>query len=123
MTDSAIDVGTFKAKSSVDGSTIQVVCSGEGDSSTLSALEALLEAVHGKAVDAKAAAVVVDLRQVSFMNSSCFTKLIGWVTRVRGMEEAARYQIRLRSNQEILWQRRSLQALKCFAVDLITIES
>lgn len=117
-----MDIGTFKATIAADGDALEIVCGGEGDVAALPTLEAILKDAHARALAAKAASVVLDLRTVSFMNSSCFTKLIGWVTRVRELPSEGQYKIRIRSNQELLWQRRSLHALQCFAVDLITIE-
>jgi len=36
---------------------------------------------------------------------------------------SGQYRIRFLSNPSILWQRRSLHALSCFAAELITIEA
>jgi hypothetical protein len=57
------------------------------------------------------------------MNSSCFKTFITWIVRVRNLAPDAQYKIRFLSDQEKHWQRRSLGALSCFAVDLIRIES
>jgi len=117
-----IDIGIFRASAVAASGTLRVTCFGEGDASALGAVDQLLREVHASAVEARVSEVVFDLRTVSFMNSSCFTKFVGWVTRVRELPEDARYRICLQSNQELLWQRRSLHALKHFATDLITIE-
>ncbi len=121
--DLSIDIGTFTAKPILDAGVIHVVCKGEGDVAALPKVEQLVKALHDQATTQKVAEVTLDVRDVSFMNSSCFTKLIGWITRVREMAAESRYRIRIKSNQQVLWQRRSLHALQCFAVDLITIES
>ncbi len=121
--DLTIGIGTFTATPTVEGSAIRIVFKGEGDIAALAALEKLVKALHAEALSTKATEVSLDVRDVSFMNSSCFTKLIGWVTRVRELATESRYKIRIKSNQQVLWQRRSLHALQCFAVDLITIES
>ena len=36
--------------------------------------------------------------------------------------EAERYKVRLLSNPNLHWQKRSLHSLRCFAIELITIE-
>jgi hypothetical protein len=119
----SIDIGTFSAKPNFDAGPVHVVCRGEGDVAALPELEQLVKAIHDMATSSNVKEVTLDVREVSFMNSSCFTKLIAWITRVREMTSESRYRIRIKSNQQVLWQRRSLHALQCFAVDLITIES
>ena len=39
------------------------------------------------------------------------------------LEATQQYRIHLLSNPNLLWQRRSLAALSCFAVDLVAIET
>ncbi len=56
------------------------------------------------------------------MNSSCFKSFVTWIGEVQDLQPDKQYRIHFRSNPEMLWQRRSLHALRCFAVDLITIE-
>jgi len=67
--------------------------------------------------------VHVDLRQLEFMNSSSFKILIAWLAQIRDLDAAAQYKLQIRSNPNLLWQRRGLAALSCFAVDLVTIET
>ena len=57
------------------------------------------------------------------MNSSCFKCLVTWVNDVVELPDAERYQLRFRSNAEILWQRRSLHVLKTLATDVISVEA
>ncbi len=121
--DLSIDVGTFSSKFTKEGSTMLFVLAGEADAAAIAALEVLLKRLDTHAATGKPKDVVLDVRKVTFMNSSCFTVLVAWVERVRGLADDARFRIRLKSNNELLWQRRSLHALKCFAADIITIES
>jgi uncharacterized membrane protein YjdF len=46
-----------------------------------------------------------------------------WISQVQELAESAQYRILFFSNPAILWQRRSLNALCCFAAHLITIDS
>jgi hypothetical protein len=57
------------------------------------------------------------------MNSSCFKIFVAWLAQVRDLDAAKQYRIHLLSNPNLLWQRRSLAALSCFAVDLVAIET
>jgi hypothetical protein len=118
-----VDVGTFSAKHHGENGVLSIVFTGDADAASLSAIETFLLGVHALAVARSAKEVTLDLRAVSFMSSSCFTKLIGWVTRVRELPEPGRYKITIKSSQSSLWQRRSLHALQCFATELITIQS
>jgi hypothetical protein len=42
---------------------------------------------------------------------------------VRDLDPSKQYAMRFLSKPELLWQKRSLHALRCFAVDLISIEA
>jgi anti-anti-sigma regulatory factor len=75
---------------------------GSADAEAKADLDALIEKVQTEAVRLAATKVTVDLRHLEFMNSSCFHFL---------------------SNPEHHWQRRSLAALACFAVDLVAVEN
>src|SRR5262249_35498602 len=94
-TDLAIDIGTFTTKHTIEPGAIQIVCKGEGDIAALPRLEQFVRALHDVATASKVGEVTLDVREVSFMNSSCFTKLIGWITRVREMASESRYRIRI----------------------------
>jgi hypothetical protein len=47
---------------------------------------------------------------------------VSWIGEVSDLT-AGQYRIRFLSNPSILWQRRSLHALSCFAAELVTIEA
>ncbi len=97
--------------------------SGTADALALAALESLLSQLHDHVLAAHHKTVLLDFTQLGFINSSCFAKLIAWVHRVRLLPEASAYTIRIRTSEKQTWQRRSLHALKCFAVDVVTIET
>jgi hypothetical protein len=67
--------------------------------------------------------VAIDLHQLEFMNSSCFKNVVSWLNRVQELPTTAQYYVRFLSNPALLWQRRSLHALQCFANELVRIES
>jgi hypothetical protein len=66
--------------------------------------------------------VVVDFRTLDFMNSSCFKAFLDWIARIQELPYDQVYKIRFLSTESILWQRRSLRALQCFAPKLIELE-
>ena len=90
--------------------------------SAVERLGQLLANIHDRAVKEKATEVIVDLTQLEFMNSACFKKLVTWITHVEAVPAANRYRIRFKSNPQMHWQRRSLHALHCFAMDVVLVE-
>jgi len=96
---------------------------GTADLRVTETVEKLLGAVHQQATSGHLEQVKVDLRGLEFMNSSCFKSFVTWISQVQELAESAQYRILFFSNPAILWQRRSLNALSCFAAHLITIDS
>ena len=66
---------------------------------------------------------MVDVRELEFMNSSCFKSIVSWLTSIMELPPPEQYKVHFLSNPERLWQRRSLHALRSFALMLVTIES
>ena len=96
--------------------------SGTADLRVTDSVEAILTRVHQKALELGIPEVRMDLRELEFMNSSCFKSFVSWISEVSDLT-AGQYRIRFLSNPSILWQRRSLNALSCFAAELVTIEA
>lgn len=96
--------------------------SGTADLRVTDSVEAILTRVHQKAIELNIPEVQMDLRELEFMNSSCFKSFVSWISEVSDLT-TGQYRIRFLSNPSILWQRRSLHALSCFAAELVTIEA
>jgi hypothetical protein len=111
------------AEATVVGGDLTVTFRGSADSQVMEPLDVMLVALHKHALAAKAREVVVDFRGLEFMNSSCFKAFVSWLSELQDVAEEAQYRIRILSDDNKHWQRRSLGALSCFAVDLIRIES
>ncbi len=120
--DLSVNIGSFAGACTQDGKVISVTLSGEADGAGAGPLDVLLQRVHAHATATHASEVVLDVRQLGFMSAGCFTKVVGWVNRVREMESARRYVIRLKGTQANVWQRRSLDTLKSVAADVVTVE-
>jgi hypothetical protein len=101
----------------------RVTLEGCADSRVMSEMMTLLGDVHDAALHARASEVVVDFRGLEFMNSSCFKAFVTWLSRVRDLEPGAQYRIRFLSDKSKHWQRRSLDALRSFAIDLVQVEA
>ncbi len=65
--------------------------------------------------------VSCDLKQLTFMNSSCFKSCVVWIDTVKNSE--IRYQIVFLTNPALPWQWRCLEALRRLAANLVTIET
>lgn len=95
---------------------------GTADLRVTDSVEAILSRVHQQALELGIPEVQMDLRELEFMNSSCFKSFVSWISEVSDLT-SGQYRIRFLSNPSILWQRRSLHALSCFAAELVTIEA
>jgi hypothetical protein len=111
----------FSGVANHEGTAIRVALKGNADYAALDALEQLLTRLHAEATRLGVAEAVVDLRQLEFMNSSCFKSFVSWVTEIQELDEGKRYHIKFLSNPSLHWQKRSLHSLRCFAVELITV--
>ena len=118
-----ISSSTFSASSTFEDHALSVRFTGNADLSARNALELLLPRVHSEALRIRTPEVVIDFTGLEFMNSSCFRSFVSWLSDVQDLPRHQQYRIRLISNSAMLWQRRSLHALKAFADELIRIES
>ena len=121
--DLSISQRDFSASAGADGPSFVLRLSGNADMAAKDGLDALLPRVHAEARRLAVPEVVVDFRQLEFMNSSCFKAFVSWISEVSELEPTEQYKIKLLSKPELHWQRRSLHALRCFAVDLISVET
>jgi hypothetical protein len=118
-----VAAGDLSASARLEGQAIRLSLAGNADLRAVPALELLLPQLHSEAQRLRVSEVVVDLLRLEFMNSSCFKAFVTWLSRVQESEPARQYRIRFQSDPGRHWQKRSLTALSCFAVDLVHIES
>jgi len=112
----------LRARLTQEDTALVAKLSGTADLRVTDSVEAILTRVHQKALELSIPEVQMDLRELEFMNSSCFKSFVSWISEVSDLT-AGQYRIRFLSNPSILWQRRSLHALSCFAAELVTIEA
>lgn len=122
MISERIDMDGLRASYRLEGKELVVELVGNADHRTSDQMRELCVRLHTAALVAKVTAAVIDLRQLEFMNSSCFKALVTWVSDIQDLEPPTRYKLRAFSNPGIPWQKRSLQSLQYFAVDLVTVE-
>jgi hypothetical protein len=102
---------------------LTVVLTGNADLNVKSALDGFISAAHDEARRVRAEEVVVDVRGLEFMNSSCLKSLVWWISNVQDQTPEAQYRIVFLSSPALYWQRRSLNALACLASDLVSVQS
>lgn len=113
----------LSVEATFDAGTLAIRFAGTADVEAKPDLDAVVKKLHEEALRLAATKVVVDFRELEFMNSSSFKVFVSWLATVQELDAASQYKIHLLSNPSLHWQRRSLAALSCFAVDLVTIES
>jgi hypothetical protein len=118
----AIETSELRARAGVEAGELVVHFAGTADSRAIASIDALLTKVHSEARRLDLPRVTVDFRAFDFMNSSCFKAFVTWIGLVQELEETHQYRIRFLSDEGKHWQRRSLDALRCFAIDLIEVE-
>jgi len=119
----SIKVQDFSATAELDHGKLLTTLVGNADQGVREALDDFLCKVHDEASSHSVHEVVVDLRSVEFMNSGCLKAFVTWIFVARELPSGARYKIVLLSHPDILWQRRSVQALSCVATDLVKIQA
>jgi hypothetical protein len=100
---------------------LRLVFTGSGDMNATAVVSEYLKLVHEEAMRLGLAQVSCDFKQLTFMNSSCFKSFVVWIDTVKNSQ--IRYQIAFLTNPTLPWQRRSLEALRRLAANLVTIET
>ncbi len=118
-----IDANDLRATPSFVDGQLSLQFAGSADSRSQSAIEAMLQRTHAEALRLQLPEVAVDFRDCDFVNSSCFKAFVVWLEQIQELEASKQYRLRFYSDETKAWQRRSLQALSCFAIELVHIET
>ena len=118
-----LDNSILAAEATYADSVVTTRLRGTADVESRSLLDQHIDALHDEACRLGVTKVAVDLRELEFMNSSSFKVFVGWLAKVQDLEPDKQYRIHFMSTPGIHWQRRSLQALSCFASALVTVET
>ena len=119
---SAFDADGLHVLPQLDADGLRLRMSGSATSYRPDGLRGYLKTVHAEGLRLAVQEVAVDMTELEFMNSAGFSTLIDWLVALQEESEEKRYKVRFISSKEHQWQRRSLNALKCLAVDLVTVE-
>ena len=118
----AIKDAEFEASASFDGQALVLRLLGNADLRVNGPLGPFLDSVDDEARRSHTGEVVADFRQLVFMNSSCLKEFVRWIAQVDERPDD-HYRIKFLSDPSAQWQSRSLQALRAFAPNLVTVET
>jgi hypothetical protein len=113
-------ISGFSASPTLEGDGLRLTFAGTGDVAAVELLADYLARVHAEVQRRSATEVVCDVRELTFMNSSCFKSFVVWIDRVKNLPRP--YQIRFVTEPKLQWQRRSLEALRRLATGVVTVE-
>jgi len=111
---------TITASDATEG--IRVKFAGNGDMDATPVLGSYLKQLHADACHLGVREVAFDLSELYFMNSSCFKCFVSFISQIRKMDATGRYGVRFLSNPQLHWQRRSLEAIRAFSPEVVTVE-
>ena len=117
----AVSSDGFQAIPTLEDIRLRLVFSGSGDLNASGLLSDYLKQVHLEAIRLNLSEVCCDFRQLTFMNSSCLKSFVVWIDTVKNSSHL--YQIRFLTEPSLHWQRRSLEALRRLAANIVTIET
>lgn len=80
-----------------------------------------LKSVHDAACKKELKVLTVDVRNLTFINSSGIRVFINWTAWIRAENEARRYRVKFLSDPGVSWQSVSLKAMQSMAPDIFQI--
>lgn len=113
---------TFGTRSKYEGDGIVVQMRGNADIGAQERLKSFLDALHLEAKRLKVRETLFDLEELYFMNSSCLSLFLRHINAVMQAPGAQLYRLKFRSNPNLRWQKRSLQALQSYAPNVVSVE-
>ena len=112
----------FDARVSLEP-TVELQLIGSANAAVVAPLRELVGEIHGAVCAAPRAAAVVDVTSLEFMTAACFNVFVIWIELINELPPEQRYQLKFRSSPAMLWQRRSLHTLACFATDIVVVDA
>jgi hypothetical protein len=84
---------------------------------------AFFEALHAAAITDGVSSVDVNVRELTFVNSSAIRLFVDWASRITSAPEDKRYQVHFLTSRQITWQRTSFNVLRSLAPQAVQITS
>lgn len=110
----------FEAAPAWAGGAFDLVLRGSADMTASQALKSYLKEVDGEARRLGVDVVHVRLGELYFLSSSCFQALATWLSSVAARRDG-RYRVSFETHPGHAWQRRSLEAIRRMAPDVIVV--
>jgi|HubBroStandDraft_1064217.scaffolds.fasta_scaffold406469_2 hypothetical protein len=114
-------LGHFWTVTRQQGNELIVRMCGNADSQVRDVLESFLRQLDVESRRVNAETAVVDVRELFFMNSSCLSLMVRWISTLA--ESTMPYKIRFIANAGLRWQCRSLAPLAALAPSVVTVVS
>jgi hypothetical protein len=118
----SISVDGFTLRSENRAGRFELQLAGNADMRVVTELEAALDEL-GASLPKSSCEVSFDIRELYFMNSSCFKCFVSFIVAALDMPAAERYKVVFLSNPRMHWQDRSLEALRSIATEIVRVET
>jgi hypothetical protein len=118
----AISVDGFTLRAENRAGKFEVTLAGNADMRVVSELDAALESLASTLPKASPE-IAFDIRELYFMNSSCFKCFVSFIVGALDLPAAERYKVVFLSNPRMHWQDRSLEALRSIATEIVRVET
>jgi hypothetical protein len=99
-----------------------IAMSGNADMAAHERLKTYLDELDAAARASHVKEAVFDFQDLYFMNSTCLSLLLRLINGVATAKPEEQYKLRFRSNPNLRWQKKSLEALRAYADELVVIE-
>jgi hypothetical protein len=113
----------FNAEAFQGQNIITAYLAGTADLRAAEQLEQFVADLHGAALSTGVPELRVDLRRLEFMSSCCFKSLVSWLGKLEQLPANRQYEIHFVCDPQMMWQRRGMRALTCFAADRVSIDT
>jgi hypothetical protein len=118
----SISVDGFTLRSQSRAGKVEVTLAGNADMRVVTELDAALEELAA-ALPKAPGEVAFDIRELYFMNSSCFKCFVSFIVGSLDLPATERYRVVFLSNPRMHWQDRSLEALRSIASEIVRVET
>jgi len=119
---SDIELDGFSARLERRGTSLSVPLKGNADMAVQEKLRVFLDQLATASQASGVTEAVFELDELYFMNSSCLSLLLRFINRVLEFPGDRRPRVRFKSNPNLQWQRKSLQALQSYAQEVVVVE-
>jgi hypothetical protein len=103
------------------GEVAQMKLTGNADMEALPLVGPFLSQVNDWILQQGERRIIVDFRELYFMNSSCFKAMLTWISGIGKLDAGRRYTVRFLANPNLHWQSRNLDAVTQFAPSIVEV--